>query len=138
MGGSDEIDVVHTFVPQCLENIAQAGNSHRFTGVAPADLMILAKYAPQIAAGEKHRTGTAGAADAGFLAEMGGGTGHHWQGGGAAEAPRNIVAPCSAAAPGTLVADILHSIEILLCKLLIIRAKTSFIIRHNCLLCKKT
>ena len=70
VAGGNEVDVVHTFVPQAQKNSAELRDGDLFSVFAAADVAVLAKYAPQIAAGEKDRAAAACAGYARFLTEM--------------------------------------------------------------------
>ena len=70
VAGGNKVDVVHTFVPQAQKNSAELRDGDLFSVFAAADVAVLAKYAPQAAAGEKDRAAAACAGYARFLTEM--------------------------------------------------------------------
>ena len=70
MAGGDEIDVVHALIAQAQKNSAELRDGDLFSMFAAADVAVLTKNAPQIAAGEEDRAAAACAGYARFLAEM--------------------------------------------------------------------
>jgi hypothetical protein len=76
--------------------------------------MVLAEYAAQIAAGEKDGAGPVFAADAGLFPVVGSGARNHGEGGGTADAARQVDISFCPTLTGTIVTDyghIVHSLE---------------------------
>lgn len=77
--GSYQIQVVYTGVPQPTEQLPQTFPIQWFARDPAADLLVLAKNAAQITAGEEHRSRALCSADAGLLPIVPCGTSHHRQ-----------------------------------------------------------
>ena len=70
LGGAHQIDIVGPLGNQLFEDLPQARGRDLLSKAPGADGAVLAESAPEGAAGEKHRAGAPGAADAGFLPEV--------------------------------------------------------------------
>ena len=77
MGGRNKVNVVCALGDKFKINFAQAFHGNFLAFVHAADFVVLAKYAVQVAAAEKHGAAAFFAADAGFFPKVQGGAGNN-------------------------------------------------------------
>ena len=105
VGGGHQVQAGRSLADELPEDLPQALNCQGLSRAPLGDGGVLAEDAPEIAAGEEHRSGPALPGKAGFLPPVKHGPGRHGEGGHGAHAAGEGLRALRAAVPGAEGAD---------------------------------